>query len=146
MLTVLKSNGATSKAGDKVKRGGKGHLRLFAYSDGNGRFGVSFADVGNYGKERWNADFGMLSREDIAAMASDLMSLANGEFDSTEIPFDEVLGANEPTDVPEAEAVEAERNETDEVDEVETVSEDGLTDSERVFVQEAMKEGQIREI
>ena len=88
MLTVLKKNGATSTAEKVTKKGPKGvkgRLELFAEQADNGTFRIHFVDYGRYGKVRWEADFGTLSREQIENLAADLQALADGQFDNTHI-------------------------------------------------------------
>jgi|TARA_Y100000310_G_scaffold306675_1_gene348045 hypothetical protein len=80
MLNVKKFvNGAQSTAADTNKRGGKGALVLEAdvqvMESGNNVFNVVFRDIGNYGRERWSANFGELAPEDIDTMIARLQEL-----------------------------------------------------------------------
>jgi len=111
MITKLKSDGATSTAGTSVLKGKKGRLELFAEEHiVDGYFVLSFADFGNYGRERWSADFGQLSREDLLNVRDALTDLVEGRVDSTHIPFE---AASEAADVPVAEAEPVAETETD---------------------------------
>ena len=79
MLTVKKfENGANSTAADTNKRGGKGRLELEACKvtvEGKESFNITFRDFGNYGRERWSADFGSLDPTQIDEVISHLQGL-----------------------------------------------------------------------
>tara|TARA_R110000744_G_scaffold121119_11_gene225601 strand:+ start:2739 stop:3026 length:288 start_codon:yes stop_codon:yes gene_type:complete len=82
MLKVKKfENGAASTAAESNKRGGKGRLELQAskscFESGAETFNVVFRDIGNYGRERWSADFGDLGPDQIDDMISSLQELRN---------------------------------------------------------------------
>ena len=90
MLTVMKRNGATSSAGDTVKKGHKGRLELFASKRDDGSYTLDFCDVGNFGKERWSANFGTLSADDLNSMIDALINLRDNEIDTTHLPFEDL--------------------------------------------------------
>jgi hypothetical protein len=82
MLNVKKfENGARSTAAESNRRGGKGALELSAsrqvMESGTETFNLVFRDIGNYGRERWSADFGELGPEQIDDMISKLQELRN---------------------------------------------------------------------
>ncbi len=82
MLNVKKfENGAQSTAAESNRRGGKGRLELSAsrqvMESGTETFNVVFRDIGNYGRERWAADFGQLGPNQIDDMISALQELRN---------------------------------------------------------------------
>ena len=82
MLNVKKfENGASSTAADSNRRGGKGRLELEAsrvvMESGAETFSVVFRDIGNYGRERWAADFGQLGPSQIDDMIATLQELRN---------------------------------------------------------------------
>jgi hypothetical protein len=82
MLNVKKfENGASSTAADSNRRGGKGRLELEAsrvvMESGTETFNVVFRDIGNYGRERWAADFGQLGPSQIDDMIATLQELRN---------------------------------------------------------------------
>ena len=82
MLNVKKfENGASSTAADSNRRGGKGRLELEAsrvvMESGVETFNVVFRDIGNYGRERWAADFGQLGPSQIDDMIATLQELRN---------------------------------------------------------------------
>jgi hypothetical protein len=92
MLTVLKKSGARSTAGDVAKKGNKGRLELFVSRD-ESTYSVRFTDYGNYGRVRWDADFGLLTRNDVEEMIAELQSLVDGHSDTTHVPFEELEAA-----------------------------------------------------
>ena len=82
MLNVKKfENGAQSSAAESNRRGGKGRLELSAsrqlMESGSESFNVVFRDIGNYGRERWSADFGQLGPDQIDDMILSLQKLRN---------------------------------------------------------------------
>ena len=86
MLNVKKfENGAASSAGESNKRGGKGRLELEAARvevDGQETFNVVFRDIGNYGRERWSANFGQLSPDQVDDMIARLQWLRGSGLNS----------------------------------------------------------------
>jgi len=101
MLMISKKQGATSTAGDKAKKGDKGRLELKALRDGDG-YRVRFEDYGNYGRVRWQADFGQLTGDEVSSMINALLDLLDGVTETTAVEF--TPPAPEPE--VEAEAVE----------------------------------------
>ena len=82
MLNVKKfENGAQSTAAESNRRGGKGRLELEAsrvvLESGTETLNVVIRDIGNYGRERWAADFGQLGPNQIDDMISALQELRN---------------------------------------------------------------------
>ena len=82
MLNVKKfENGARSTAAESNRRGGRGALELSAsrqvMESGAETFNLVFRDIGNYGRERWSADFGQLGPNQIDDMISVLQDLRN---------------------------------------------------------------------
>jgi hypothetical protein len=93
MLTVLKTNGgANSTVGSETKRGRKGRLELFAERTAVGGVGIKFVDYGNYGRVRWEADFGELDEFELNAMIDSLKEVLAGASESSRIPFAEDQG------------------------------------------------------
>ena len=90
MLTVTKKSGATSSAGDVVKKGSRGRLEMFASRRGDGSYTLDFTDYGNFGKERWSANFGTLSADDLNSMIDALINLRDNEIDTTHLPFEDL--------------------------------------------------------
>lgn len=95
MLTVTRKEGATSTA-DKgrtgTQKGNKGRLELFASKSTDGTcYTVSFVDYGNFGRERWSADFGRLTDAQLTDMIEALEALRAGNIDTTHAPFEQVL-------------------------------------------------------
>jgi len=116
MLTVMKRNGATSSAGDTVKKGHRGRLELFASRSEDGSYTLDFTDYGNFGKERWSANFGTLTREDLESMIDALINLRDDEIDSTHLPFEDLqaqeaapVETEEPESAPAVETTESVR-------------------------------------
>jgi hypothetical protein len=107
MLTISKKNGANSTAGSTAKKGNKGRLELCAERDGE-NFRVRFEDYGNYGRIRWQADFGELSEDQLRAMIGDLEALLDGSEDTTAVEFIEPQPEPTPEVEAAAEEVEAE--------------------------------------
>jgi hypothetical protein len=110
MLTISKRNGATSTAGATAKKGNKGRLELRAERTDDG-FRVRFEDYGNYGRIRWEADFGSLDENGILDIIESLQELLAGDADSTAVAFvepqeqtAEVEAEAEPVEAEEAEA------------------------------------------
>jgi len=87
MLTISKKSGANSTAGGRAKKGAKGRLELCAFSRGDGTYGVSFEDFGNYGRKRWEASFGDLNEDQVRSMIDELESLLDGSSDTTHVEF-----------------------------------------------------------
>ena len=82
MLNVKKfENGAQSTAAESNRRGGKGRLELEAtrvvMEAGTETFNGVVRDIGNYGRERWAADFGQLGPSQIDDMIATLQELRN---------------------------------------------------------------------
>jgi hypothetical protein len=79
MLNVEKfKNGANSSAAGSNRRGGQGRLELEATKamvDGQETFNVVFRDFGNYGRQRWVANFGSLSQVQVQEMIGHLQGL-----------------------------------------------------------------------
>ena len=88
MLTLRKSDGAVSKAGDAPKKGSKGRHEWYAESTETGGFRLCFTDVGNYGKERWFAR-DPISEAQLEDMIGMLQALRDGRVSTTRIPFEE---------------------------------------------------------
>jgi len=113
MLTVTRRSGASSTADRNrtgAQKGNKGRLELFATDRGNGNYSVSFVDYGNFGKERWAADFGVLTQEQLNDMIESLQALRSGALDTTHALFEQVEAqAGEPTEAL-AEEVSEEEN------------------------------------
>lgn len=84
MFTKLKAHGASSTAGSGAgKRGFKGRLDLTAAVNEDGSYSLRFTDYGNFGKVRWEGDFGTLSKEDLEDMSDALLDLANNRINTT---------------------------------------------------------------
>lgn len=114
MLTVTRRSGASSTADrDRTgaQKGRKGRLELFASANGDGTYSVSFSDYGNFGKERWSADFGTLTEEQLNDVIESLRALQSGVIDTTHVPFELISAQDgEPTEAP-AEEVTPEEEE-----------------------------------
>jgi len=123
MFNQTKTNGAFSTAGNSVKKGSKGRLELSAQagelSEGGKptTFDVKFTDIGNYGRERWFAQFSNLTRADVEDAINLLQELLAGEISTTYT--NEVLAEGEVEVEPVAEVVEVF---TEVVDPVEVVA------------------------
>lgn len=130
MLTISKKNGATSTAGGIAKKGDKGRLELSATRNGD-VYGLSFKDYGNYGRERWQADFGELTELDIEDMIEALQELRAGALDDTAVEFTPPQPEPEAEAEPVAETIEDEQElSADDVQDVpaEITEEPGETD------------------
>ena len=115
MLTVTRSAGASSTA-DKMRKGAqkgeKGRLELFASRSEDGNATLTFVDYGNYGKERWSANFGPLTTEQINEMVDALIDFRDGEVETTHLPFEVEAQGSEPTPDSDESAPAVETSET----------------------------------
>jgi len=82
MLMKLKSDGASSNAGGRGKKGNKGRLELFAEKKGE-EFSLKFLDFGNYGRVRWTGDFGTIDAEELDLLIFSLIQLQEGDLSTT---------------------------------------------------------------
>lgn len=119
MLTVSRKSGASSTA-DKGRtgsqKGSKGRLELFASRNTDGTYSVSFADYGNFGRERWAADFGTVTEAQLSDLIDALSALQSGVIDTTHVPFEAVVAQDgEPTETVEAPAEEVTETSTSNV-------------------------------
>lgn len=89
------------------KKGNKGRQELFAERTEDG-FRLQFEDRGNYGRERWRAEFNDLGASDILSIITQLEALVDGNIDSTSIPFELPAEPEAETEAPAEEAEEAE--------------------------------------
>jgi len=90
MLLKSKRLGASSTAGGAAKKGYAGRLELFAERHEDGSFRILFRDVGNYNRDRWGADFGPLTAEDLLALSAQLQAVASGQVQSTAASAEQV--------------------------------------------------------
>jgi hypothetical protein len=113
MLTIPKSATCFSTANiDKKtgeinlpKKGNQGRQEVWIERTEDG-FRLEFQDRGNYGRERWRAEFNDLSSEDVLSIIGVLEQLVDGATESTRIEF------SQPEPEPEVEAPAEETEES----------------------------------
>lgn len=88
MLSKSKSETVTSTVSGAPKKGNSGRLEMFAQSTGNNTFNLTFQDVGNYGRLRYQATISDASAEEIRTMALSLLDLVDGHINNTQSPSD----------------------------------------------------------